>query len=747
MSRVARKAQVVISIVAASFVALSLLSAVPAQADVVAPTIVSIPLASPSFQVAIDDGAVATMSSDGVAVRNVAFADSTLSDATTLGTKSFNVCSRNSGDSGGTTLGAGRCSALTQSDGMTAWSEGLGTIETNSPGGSPLTFSTPYAFPVQTSAVSGKWVIDATQYVVDMAAKTSVGPLSNLGGNDLLHGDLYIPGEVERSTMSDVLVRNLSTGAGATVPVPECSDVENVQAAGTWLLVTCMLPDLSQSYVVVDRTGGTTDRILPITGDPTFLGNGFLAIRHRADSTVQWTPLTGDLLNWSTIGTAPNSQGGLAVSRGSQPTLAWIDSSGVVSAALLPVQASPAAPQPQSGVGLPSAPAVSTEGFVDHVQLSWPAAPASEGLTGYVIQAPGQSRPIILPPNATGYQVTGLQFGTTGYVFLKAENANGSSASQEIPVTLQSQYPQAVDSLTATLNQSTGVVTVEWHYTQQDNTDAPVSWNVAAGPYAKSGLAADTRSTTIQLGAQNATPVTLTAVGPRASSTWRASLVNWGRYVNAAPTVAISGLPPVTLGSGFSAIFTATEGIAIPKLDVRERVAGRNTPFGAWTYPATAQGATGTATTTVTGAKPGASYCFETRTTDIDGLQSDWSSPSCTAIAIDDRALSRSGKWISLKNSAYFHGTGSESLNTSSRLSTSIRASQVWILATTCATCGNLGLRLGGTTVWVSLHSRTTQYQVAVSIPWGAKINHSISIVQRWTSKRVHIDGIAYVGY
>jgi hypothetical protein len=747
MSRITRRTQIVVSIAGASVIALSMMSAMPSAAGDVAPTIVSIPLESTGVQVAIDGDTVATMSSDGVAVRDVDFADSTVGGATTLGTNAFDVCSFNSGVSIGSTLGTGRCSALAQSDGMTAWSESIRTVETNWPGGSPLTFSVPSAFSTPTTAVSGKWVLDQNQYLMDMVAKTRGGLLSDLGGNDLLHGDLYLPGDVGTSTVHDVLVRSLSTGAGAAVLVPECSDVENVQAAGSWLLVTCLLSDLSQSYVVVDRTGVTPDRTLPITGDPTLLGNGFLATRRLADNSIQWAPLTGESLDWSTIGTAQNSPGALAVSRGDQSTLAWIDPSGSVSAALLPMQASSAASQPDVGVGLPSTPVVSTDGFDDHVQLSWPQATASEGLTGYVIQLPGQSRPVILPPDATGYRVTGLQFGTTRYVFLKAENANGSSANQEIPVALQLQHPQTLDSLTATLDQSTGVVTVGWHYTQQDHTDAPVSWSIAAGPYSKSALAAATRSAKIQLGGQNVSFITLTAVGPRATSELTVPLTNAGGYVAPAPSVAITGLPPATLGSSFSAVFKATQGIAIPALDVRERVAGHNTPFGAWAYPATAQRTAGIAKISASGAKPGASYCFETRTTNIDGVLSDWSLPSCTAIAMDDRALKRSGKWLSVKNSAYFQGTDSDSVNTSSLLSTSIRASQVWIIATTCSTCGNVGLRVGSTTMWVSLRSTTTRHRVAVWVPWGAKINRSVSIVQRTAGKRVHIDGIAYVSY
>jgi hypothetical protein len=300
--------------------------------------------------------------------------------------------------------------------------------------------------------------------------------------------------------------------------------------------------------------------------------------------------------------------------------------------------------------------------------------------------------------------------------------------------------------VTGSYDATTGAITVNWVYTQEPYAEAPVSFSVAAGPYSVTGLAPSARTATVEIGTQGATSVLVTAVGAHGSSSASADVDAAGANPPA-PVVTTTGLPVVTLGTAISASFTAKQGVAPVRVEVREEGAPKNAAFHAWKYPASDQGVLGRATLHATGLGVGTSYCFETRTTDIDGVQSSWSAPECTAVAIDDKLLPHSGAWKRLSSSAYFHGSELESVNTGSRVTTSIRASRIWIVATTCATCGDIGLKVGLTTMWVSLHSSTTHRQVAIEVPWGANINGTVSLVQRRSGQPVRVDGLAYLSY
>lgn len=744
MPRIARTFRLSVAIIAGAALAGSALSS--AAADPAAPVVVDIPTTSTAMQIAIDGDTVATTQSRSVDVRDVDFAGSTVGASTQLSTKSGVRCTNSGGSpDGGYYESPNRCATLAQADGVTAWSYGTGTVGSSTLAGPPTAFTTGDSS-APTTAVSGRWVLDGDQTVIDTTAKTKSGVLSNFGGVDLLHDVLYVPGDVENTTKNDVLLRDLATGNNASLPVSGCADVEKVQAAGSWLLVTCVLTDGAQSYVVVDRTGAAPDRDLAITANPILLGNGFILQRDAADQTLQWAPLSGEAHDWSTIGTA-DSYGDVAVSRGSLPTLAWIDAGGNAHAALLPVVASSAASAPTSGTGVPTAPLVSEEGFADHAELTWRAAPASEALTGYVLQVPGSTTPVFLPPDATSYSVTGLQSGTPADVFIKAENAAGASRNEEVAVALQSEFPADLWNLATSLDSDTGALTVSWDFVQRANTDAPISFDVSAGPYKKTGLPASTRAVTLEIGTRDASYITVTANGPRASYSWHQGILISPTFHSPAPAVATAGLPLVTLGTTLSATFTASQGVAPVRVDVREQVAPKNAAFHAWSYPASAQGVLGKATIHATGLGIGASYCFETRTTDIDGVESSWSAPECTAIAIDDKSLLHAGSWKRLTGSSYFHGSELESVNTGSHITTSIRASRVWIITTTCATCGDIGLKVGLTTMWVSLHSSATKRQVPIEVRWGAHINGKVYLVQRSAGHPVRVDGLAYLSY
>ena len=725
----------------------SVLGGAPAFADADAPVIVDVPTTGTTTGVAIDDDTVVTGEAPAVDVRDVSFDAGTVGTVTKVASNFFPPCSSSTRLTDYYTGAAAQCSGLAEADGVTAWSY-LNTYagETTLSGPAARTANLKTTT-VNVTAVDQNWILLAGQSLANTTTGT-VQLLSNNGGVDLTGGNLYLPGAIELSTQSSVIVRNLSTGAAGLVSVPECKTVQEVQAAGSWLLAECVLTSGSESYVIVDRTGAQADRELPITGDQLLLGNGFLAER-LADSTLQWASLGDANLTWSTIGTTASDLGHFAVSKQSVPSLAWIDTAGAVHAALLPVIASAPPADPTGSTSVPAAPVPTAQGWSDHVSITWADPPSGENLTGYLLRPPGKQA-ILLPPTARGYTLTNVPSGEQ-YSFLAAENANGDSTAVEFQTSLQNPYPNSIVNPTAVFDDTNGNINVTWGWTQDAQSDAPTSFDVSAGPYSKTGLDPSTRSVTLSTAEVfEGETVTITAHGPRANSSWTIETSFPGTWIAPGPDVAVTGLQPVTLGTTIAADFTATRGGATIPVDVRMQTAARNGTAGAWTEPTDWQAVSGTASINLTNLTPGSSYCFEDRASNVDGTADTdyaWSAPTCTAVAIDDRALTRVGSWTRSSNAEYFDGTISTSANKSSKLKVSIHSKQIWIIATTCPTCGNVGMKIGNTTMWMSLHSATTQYQVPIWVPWGRAIHTTIEIVQRTSGKHIHIDGVAELGY
>lgn len=729
------------------------LVAVPASvatAGTGTPTIIDVPTAGTPNEIAIDDDTVVTGVSQTVSAQTVDFNASTVSDPTQLGTGAISPCGSelpgNNTNWTSTELdGPTRCGALEVSDGTVIWSHGKGaTTSVSDLSGNSYTTTLNYTAntngSMSSTAVSGTWFLNADTAVVDATTGNQSHGVS-FGGLDLLHGDLYEPGQYQNTTGSDVIVRNLATGVSDAIPVAECPGVMKVQAAGSWMLLTCETSD-GLSYVVVDRTGTTPARVIPLTSDYVMLGNGFLA-EVTSTGALNWTPLDGDSLNWSTIVTVSSAYNDFAVSRGQSPTLAWIDSNGA-HAALLPVTPSPNAADPQSPdpSTVPSTPTMYGQDFGTSVTLTWTDPPASDEITGYLFY-PGAAwldGPVILPPTARSYTITGLTPGDTGVSELITENAVGDSAQADVGWTAENRFPAKFINITESIDPTTDVMTVNWGWSPQKYYDPVVSFTIKADDYGVTDLPATARTTSFQLGTSQPQTLFLTANGAHGSNTTTVTLPS-SPWTPLPPTVDVTGLPQVASGNSISVTFYAHESTEALPLWVRYREAASST----WIYPSGLQNVTGAQSLNLSNLAPGSAYCVEYRTEGIDGGTPTWPANYCTLIPRDDRTLTRHGSWKSLSGSGYLDMTASESVNTASSLSTTLHASQVWVVATTCPTCGTLGFRIGGTTMLISLKSATTVQSADVEIPWGADINSTVYLDQYSSGKPVTIDGIAYL--
>jgi hypothetical protein len=184
---------------------------------------------------------------------------------------------------------------------------------------------------------------------------------------------------------------------------------------------------------------------------------------------------------------------------------------------------------------------------------------------------------------------------------------------------------------------------------------------------------------------------------------------------------------------------------ALPDLatyDVRYRRAAWNGSFGSattWRTGLAAPGATFPALA-------GSTYCYAARAHDADGMVSAWSGETCTAVPLDDRSLTRAGRWTAGTGAAYYNSTYLRSSTAGATLTrTKVVAARLALVATTCPTCGSVKVYWNGTLLkTVSLASATTVNQKLIVIKtWSTAHTGTLKIKVSSSGKRVIIDGVA----
>jgi calcineurin-like phosphoesterase family protein len=141
----------------------------------------------------------------------------------------------------------------------------------------------------------------------------------------------------------------------------------------------------------------------------------------------------------------------------------------------------------------------------------------------------------------------------------------------------------------------------------------------------------------------------------------------------------------------------------------------------------------------------GSTYCFSTRARDRAGNVSPWSPRRCTALPLDDRALTARGAWRRAGVSASYLDTVSTSrANGAALVRFGVRARRLSLVATRCPGCGTVSVYWNGSllrTVQLSASERRTRQVVRLAV--FERVNRG-SVLIRVTSvgKRVAIDGL-----
>jgi hypothetical protein len=151
------------------------------------------------------------------------------------------------------------------------------------------------------------------------------------------------------------------------------------------------------------------------------------------------------------------------------------------------------------------------------------------------------------------------------------------------------------------------------------------------------------------------------------------------------------------------------------------------------------------ATAVTVKAAAGATYCF--RVTRLDAVgNAATSARKCTAVPLDNGALTATKQWSTASNAAYYRGTAARTSTRGATLTRrNVSAKRLSIVATTCPTCGGVqaywkGKKLGRP---VSLKSKKTLHRQVVPIAVVPSTKNATLVLKvTTTGKPVLIDGL-----
>jgi hypothetical protein len=211
------------------------------------------------------------------------------------------------------------------------------------------------------------------------------------------------------------------------------------------------------------------------------------------------------------------------------------------------------------------------------------------------------------------------------------------------------------------------------------------------------------------------------------------------------PTAWTTSPGTVTQAMSFGAAWSGADsgGSGLATFDVgTRRVASNGASFSAWSYAPALQ-RTANRSATLTGTGQGWTTCLIARSRDVAGNISAWTTPRCTTVPLDDRALSASSGWTRATGSGWFVSTFSSTTRQYASLTRSgLVTSHLQLIAQRCSTCGKVGVYLGSTLLTtVNLYSSTTG-RVVIDLPRFSKRTTSVTLKVLTSGKPVKIDGL-----
>ena len=607
-----------------------------------------------------------------------------------------------------------------------------------------------------------RWVMDTNGNLTETATGAVRAPMSPYSRPALQDGVTYGPGTaVPGGPKDSVIATDAATGQAAAIAVPPCAAVHGVQVAGSWMLVYCTDTAGKDATLVIDRTGVTpTWRLNPGAG--VYLGNGFVVARD-SQGALSWTPLAVSTPDWEPLGTAQaptpaTDDWAVAVSRGDEPTVAWYAERSA-HVARLPVATSPLPAHP-TGVVAPSKPVVHLAALDKTIRVYWDKPADAEQVTHYDVYAFTQkigayyrSKTTSTDGTKTAATLWPLDDNAMYDVTVTAWNIAGKATSTTVSAT-PLPAPAAPTGVTVEVDPVTSRATVSWDYTADPKADPVLGFSVwTAGGSGDAlvrvdGSGARTASFVVDQPWQSALEVHADAAAQYGTSA-ATDTVSFPGVDTTTPRAGLSGVPKVTLTHGLILALRASDNrqLATGPVDVRWRTARLGQRFGSWARPSAWQ-RTEPGTLPVRGLADGQTACFSVRSHDAAGNVSAWTAQRCTAVAVDDRAMTTSAGTRRITGARYFRGTATRlgGVRTSLRLPGLVRDTG-WLVATTCPTCGRVRVLVGNASYGsVDLRSATRHDRVLLPLP-GPPQSGRLTLVPVRNEQRIVIDGVALLAH
>ena len=188
--------------------------------------------------------------------------------------------------------------------------------------------------------------------------------------------------------------------------------------------------------------------------------------------------------------------------------------------------------------------------------------------------------------------------------------------------------------------------------------------------------------------------------------------------------------------------YTGSDSAGVASYDVRYRRATFNGSLGG--YVAVANGTK--VTSLGINLAAGYQYCFSVRGRDRLGNVSAWTAERCVAKVLDDRSLTAgSSAWTRTGGSVFYGATVTTTRTSGVALTRpDVTARQVFVLATTCSSCGSIAVYVGSTKVGtLSLTSSSTRNKVMLSTTLFAQRSGPLKLASTTSGKPVYIDAFA----
>jgi hypothetical protein len=377
--------------------------------------------------------------------------------------------------------------------------------------------------------------------------------------------------------------------------------------------------------------------------------------------------------------------------------------------------------------------------------VTW-TAPITDGgspITGYSLTAAPGGATLTVAGTTRTATLTGLSNGTAYTVTATATNAIGTSrvSARSAPVTPKDRVAPTI-TLTGRPPTVTTSPTAQFRFAGTDPSDPVTSLRYLCSLDGRTATACTSGATYSGLPSATHT-FTVTAVD-RAGNSSKPAAFAW-RVDRSAPTASMTA--PTTgyaLSTSLTPAWTTRDvGSGIANVDVRYQRAPYNGAFTSFVYPKTWQ-KTSAAKLTLADATAGYTYCFSARARDKASNTSPWTTPRCTAVALDDRALSASSGWSRTTGSAYYAGTVTSTTRTGVTLTrTGVQTKGIYLVATRCPTCGSVGVYWNGKLIrTMNLHATTTAARVVVgAATFPTRQSGTLSIRTLTSGKPVRIDG------